>query len=365
MKVSSAAELGKNIVVQGGTFYNDAVLRALEKIADGQVIRPDIAGIMGAFGAALIARERYDESVPTTMLSFEEIETLTFQTTLTNCGKCQNNCRLTVNHFSDGRMYKYKMGRIFGYRPLSPKEATRGTVGIPRVLNMYEDYPFWATFFTKLCYRVVLSPPSTHKIYEMGIESIPSESECYPAKLTHGHIEWLIQKGVDFIFYPSLFYERQEFKGADNHYNCPIVSSYPENIANNVEAIADGTVKFRHPFMAFTDIATVTNALVREFPEIPRDKGSSCRLGRAGTLQEGHSGRGRTGSQVHRGSQHEGHRPRWPSLPRRPGDQPRHPGDDHELWHRGPLRGRHLPARRPVDVPLQALRGGLLRAHKR
>ena len=151
-------------------------------------------------------------------------------------------------------MYKYKMGRIFGYRPLSPKEATRGTVGIPRVLNMYEDYPFWATFFTKLCYRVVLSPPSTHKIYEMGIESIPSESECYPAKLTHGHIEWLIQKGVDFIFYPSLFYERQEFKGADNHYNCPIVSSYPENIANNVEAIADGTVKFRHPFMAFTDI---------------------------------------------------------------------------------------------------------------
>ena len=301
MKVSSAAELGKNIVVQGGTFYNDAVLRALEKIADGQVIRPDIAGIMGAFGAALIARERYDESVPTTMLSFEEIEALTFQTTLTNCGKCQNNCRLTVNHFSDGRqfisgnrcerglglektdngvpnMYKYKMGRIFGYRPLSPKEATRGTVGIPRVLNMYEDYPFWATFFTKLCYRVVLSPPSTHKIYEMGIESIPSESECYPAKLTHGHIEWLIQKGVDFIFYPSLFYERQEFKGADNHYNCPIVSSYPENIANNVEAIADGTVKFRHPFMAFTDIATVTNALVREFPEIPREEVSRAAL---------------------------------------------------------------------------------------
>ncbi|MDD5939895.1 MAG: acyl-CoA dehydratase activase-related protein [Lachnospiraceae bacterium] len=295
MKVSSAQELGRNIVVQGGTFYNDAVLRAFELISNGHVIRPDIAGIMGAFGAALIARERYDESIPTTMLSFEEMENLTFETTLGNCGKCANNCRLTINHFSDGRqfitgnrcerglglektdngipnLYKYKMGRIFGYRPLSKTEATRGTVGIPRVLNMYEDYPFWATFFKELGYRVVLSPPSTHKIYEMGIESIPSESACYPAKITHGHIQWLINQKVDFIFYPALFYERKEFKDADNHYNCPIVTSYSENIKNNVEEIMRGEVKFRNPFMAFTDLKTVTSALTKEFADIPEQE---------------------------------------------------------------------------------------------
>ncbi len=292
IKVSDASQLGKNIVVQGGTFYNDAVLRSLELIADGQVIRPDIAGIMGAFGAALIARERYDESRPTTMLSFDEIENLTFETSMRNCGKCTNNCRLTVNHFSGGRefisgnrcerglgkevkkndvpnLYKYKLGRIFGYKSLKADEAPRGTVGIPRVLNMYENYPFWHTFFTKLGYRVVVSPLSTHKVYEMGIESIPSESACYPAKIVHGHIMWLIQKNVDFIFYPSLFYERSEFGKADNHYNCPIVTSYSENIRNNVEEISDGDVVFRNPFMAFTSVETVQDALIKEFKEIP------------------------------------------------------------------------------------------------
>ncbi len=296
MKVSSASELGRNIVVQGGTFYNDAVLRALEKISGGDVIRPDISGIMGAFGAALIARERFDASRPTSMLSLEEMEALTFKTTLRSCGKCSNNCRLTVNHFNDGRqfisgnrcerglglektdngvpdMYQYKLKRLFQYRSLSAKEATRGTVGIPRVLNMYEDYPFWATFFAKLGYRVILSPLSTHAIYEMGIESIPSESECYPAKITHGHVQWLIEKAhPDFIFYPSLFYEREENKDADNHYNCPIVSSYPENIKNNVEEIMNGQVAFRHPFMAFTSLKTVSEALVREFTELPENE---------------------------------------------------------------------------------------------
>ncbi len=292
MKVSSASELGQHIVVQGGTFYNDAVLRALETISGGNVVRPDIAGIMGAFGAALIARERYDENTPTQMLSFEEMENLTFETTLRNCGKCNNNCRLTVNHFSDGRqfisgnrcerglglektengvpnMYAFKLKRIFGYKPLTKSEATRGTVGIPRALNMYENYPFWYTFFTKLGYRVILSPLSTHAVYELGIESIPSESECYPAKITHGHIQWLIDHaGADFIFYPALFYERKEFAEADNHYNCPIVTSYPENIKNNVEDIVSGKAKIRTPFMAFTDLTTVTEALQREFSEI-------------------------------------------------------------------------------------------------
>ena len=250
MKVSSAKELGSHIVVQGGTFYNDAVLRSFEKVADCEVIRPDIAGIMGAFGAALIARERYDESVPGTMLSFEEIENLKYETSLENCGRCTNNCRLTVNRFDGTRsfisgnrcerglgkeishsdipnMYRYKLKRLFSYKPLSESEAKRGTVGIPRVLNIYENYPFWYTFFTRLGYRVVLSPLSTHGIYELGIESIPSESECYPAKLSHGHITWLINKGIDFIFYPALFYERDEFGSSDNHYNCPIVTSYP------------------------------------------------------------------------------------------------------------------------------------------
>ena len=293
IKVSDASQLGTNIVVQGGTFYNDAVLRALERIADGEVIRPDIAGIMGAFGAALIARERYDGVTPSTMLSFQEIADLKYETTMRPCGKCTNNCRLTINRFNGERefisgnrcerglgkeirrndvpnLYKYKLGRIFGYKPLPEGAASRGVVGIPRVLNMYENYPFWYTFFTKLHYRVVLSPLSTHKTYEMGIESIPSESECYPAKIAHGHIVWLMKKGVDFIFYPSLFYERNEFDTADNHYNCPIVTSYPENIRNNVEEIGRGEVRFRNPFMAFTSQETIAESLCAEFTEISR-----------------------------------------------------------------------------------------------
>ena len=442
IKVSDASQLGKNIVVQGGTFYNDAVLRSVETISGGQVTRPDIAGIMGAFGAALIARERYDGRQKTTMLSFDEIENLQFETTLTTCGRCTNNCRLTINHFLRGdseesafedrvpvtgegaessgsskssktkyqkslkkdsdslssraaraiegsivgeaagkareaaehardtaletaghardtaletagkardtaletaekaaralgvdsakapsktassktsrssdkarrqhepaqerlfisgnrcerglgkeasqnnmpNLYKYKLGRIFGYRPLPADQAPRGTVGIPRVLNMYEDYPFWAVFFAKLGFRVVLSPLSTHRIYEMGIESIPSESACYPAKIAHGHVMWLIEKGVDFIFYPSLFYERTEFASSDNHYNCPIVTSYPENIRNNVEEITDGKVKFRNPFMAFTSVRTITEAMEREFgSDIPAEEiRAACQAG--------------------------------------------------------------------------------------
>jgi len=292
IKVSNASELGRNIVVQGGTFYNDAVLRAFEKIADCEAVRPDIAGIMGAFGAALIARENYEEGYETTMLSLKEITELKYETSMAKCKGCTNNCRLTINRFSGGRQYisgnrcerglgkartdngipnlfEYKLKRIFGYEPLESSKAVRGRVGIPRVLNMYENYPFWFTFFTKLNYQVVLSPSSTHKLYELGIESIPSESECYPAKLAHGHIMWLISQGVDFIFYPSLFYEREEFKDAGNHYNCPIVTSYSENIKNNVEEIGRGEVRFRNPFMAFTSEDTVLEALKKEFTEIP------------------------------------------------------------------------------------------------
>ena len=292
IKVSSASELGKNIVVQGGTFYNDAVLRSFEKIADCEAIRPDIAGIMGAFGAALIARERYSEDYATTMLPIEKINSLQFETSMAKCKGCTNNCRLTINKFSGGRQYisgnrcergigkqknengvpnlfDYKLKRVFGYEPLPADEAVRGRVGIPRVLNMYENYPFWFTFFNELKYQVVLSPVSNRKIYELGIESIPSESECYPAKLAHGHVSWLIHQKVDFIFYPALFYERNEFDEANNHYNCPIVTSYSENIKNNVEEIGRGEAVLRNPFMSFKDLKTVTEALVKEFKELP------------------------------------------------------------------------------------------------
>ncbi len=292
IKVSDASELGRNIVVQGGTFYNDAVLRSFEKIAGCEAIRPDIAGIMGAFGAALIARERYEQNYETKMLSYEKLCALQYDTSMAKCRGCTNNCRLTVNKFSGGRqfisgnrcergiggqknannvpnLFEYKLQRLFAYPALEADQAPRGTVGIPRVLNMYENYPFWHVFFTRLGYRVVLSPSSNRKIYELGIESIPSESECYPAKLAHGHVTWLIRQGVDFIFYPALFYERDEVEGANNHYNCPIVTSYSENIKNNVEEISGGQMKLRNPFLSFRDVRTVTDAMLKEFRELP------------------------------------------------------------------------------------------------
>ncbi len=307
IKVSSASELGKKIVVQGGTFYNDAVLRSFEKIAGCEAVRPDIAGIMGAFGAALIAKERFHEkesqasndidakAVSSTMLSIDKINSLEFTTRMAKCQGCTNHCRLTINQFTGGRqyisgnrcergigkeknknnipnLYEYKLHRIFDYEPLPIDEAVRGQVGIPRVLNMYENYPFWFTFFTELKYQVVLSPLSTHKIYELGIESIPSESECYPAKLAHGHISWLIKQGVPYIFYPALFYERDEVPGANNHYNCPIVTSYSENIKNNVEEIGRGDVIFHNPFLSFRDKESIYKVLVKEFSDIPNNE---------------------------------------------------------------------------------------------
>ena len=295
IKVSDASELGKHIVVQGGTFYNDAVLRSFEKIADCEAVRPDIAGIMGAFGAALIARERYEEDAVTSMLPIDKINTLKFTTSMANCKGCTNNCRLTINRFSGGRqfisgnrcergigkeknkdhipnLFEYKYQRIFGYEPLPADQAVRGQVGIPRVLNMFENYPFWFTFFTALKYQVVLSPTSTRRIYELGIESIPSESECYPAKLAHGHVTWLIRQGVKFIFYPCIPYERTEFEDSVNHYNCPIVTSYAENIKNNVDELNDDSIIFRNPFMAFTNEKVLTERLVKEFPDIPDDE---------------------------------------------------------------------------------------------
>ena len=288
IKITNASDLGKHVVVQGGTFYNDAVLRSFEKISGCEAVRPDIAGIMGAYGAALIARERYDASKTTTMLPIDKILSLTYKTTMARCQGCTNHCVLTINRFDGGRqfvtgnrcerglggnkqkkdipnLFDYKYHRMFDYEPLTADLAPRGTVGIPRVLNMYENYPFWAVFFKELGYRTVLSPKSTRQIYELGIESIPSESECYPAKLAHGHIEWLIRQGLTYIFYPCVPYEHNETPEAGNHYNCPMVTSYAENIKNNVESLTDHKVHFRNPFMAFTNEEILTKRLVEEF----------------------------------------------------------------------------------------------------
>ena len=285
IKLANVEDLGSHIVVQGGTFHNRAVLRAFEKIAGVEVTCPDISGLMGACGAALIARKHYT-GTDTQMLSLNEIANLTYTSKTARCGGCSNRCMLTVNTFEGGRrhitgnrcekglgatdgrnkalnMMEYKRQRMFAYEPLSEREAPRGVIGLPRVLNMYENYPFWATFFKNLGFKTVLSPFSTRKIYELGMESIPSESECYPAKLAHGHVEWLINEGVKTIFHPCVFYEHQETPDAQNHFNCPIVVSYPENLKNNVESVSNGSVRYIRPFMAFTDEKTVADRLVR------------------------------------------------------------------------------------------------------
>lgn len=287
IKLTDPKQLGKNIVVQGGTFYNDAVLRTFERISGCQAVRPDIAGIMGAFGAALIARERASEKKKSTMLSMEEIFRLNYDTTMSRCPHCNNHCLLTINDFGNGNrfisgnrcerglgleknhshvpnLYEYKYQRIFGYKSLTTEEAARGIIGIPRVLNIYENYPFWHTFFTNLGFRVVISPKSSRKIYELGIESIPSESECYPAKIAHGHVMWLLKNGIRTIFYPCVPYEQNETPDANNHYNCPIVTSYAENIKNNMEELRSPNVHFMNPFLALDNAEALKKRLFEE-----------------------------------------------------------------------------------------------------
>ena len=286
IKLTDPSDLGKHIVVQGGTFYNDAVLRSFERISGCHAVRP-IAGIMGAFGSALIARERYEDGMETSMLPLEEIFAMSVDTSMTRCKGCTNHCLLTINKFSNGRryitgnrcergigkepnaenipnLYDYKLHRTFDYEPLSDEKATRGVIGIPRVLNIYENYPFWYTFFTDLGFKVVVSPESSRKIYELGIESIPSESECYPAKLAHGHVMWLIKQGIKDIFYPCIPYERDEMEGTNNHYNCPIVTSYAENIKNNMEELATEHINFMNPFLALDNEEALKSRLFEE-----------------------------------------------------------------------------------------------------
>ena len=276
IKLRDFEEIGKYCVVQGGTFMSDATLRAFEKLTGRDVIRPDVAGCMGAYGAALLARDRAGAEGVSGLLSRDEIDNLQVKHTNVHCGRCSNNCLLTVNDFGSGRrfitgnrcekgaggskrkkndapnLFEYKNKLLFDRPVLAEDEAPRGTVGIPRALNMYENYPFWHAFFTKLGFRVVLSDQTNGKTYEAGIESMPSESVCYPAKLSHGHIMNLIKKDPDFIWMPCIRWERQEDPGATNHYNCPIVMSYPQALELNVDELGEGTkVEFLDPFIPY------------------------------------------------------------------------------------------------------------------
>ncbi|TGE32399.1 2-hydroxyacyl-CoA dehydratase [Desulfosporosinus sp. Sb-LF] len=272
IRLRNAEDLGKKIVVQGGTFHNDAVLRAFEKITKQEVVRPDIAGIMGAFGVALIARDRYEFGNQSNLVQGNDLLDFKTETSTKRCGLCGNNCLVSIKRFSGGseyisgnrcergagkdvvkreipNLYEYKYKRVFSYKPLTKEKAWRGTIGIPRVLNIYEDYPFWFTFFTELGYQVIISGRSSKQIYELGMDTIPSDSACYPAKLVHGHMIDLMNKGVRKLFYPCIPYARPEDPKADNHYNCPIVTSYPETINANMDNLREPGVTFYHPFL--------------------------------------------------------------------------------------------------------------------
>ena len=276
IKLRDPKEIGTQVIVQGGTFMSDATLRAFEQLTGVNAVRPDIAGCMGAYGAALLARDRAGADGISNILSADEIASLTVTQRHARCGRCSNNCQLTINDFGGGRrfitgnrcekgaghrsnkteapnVFAQKNALLFDRESLDPEAAPRGTVGIPRALNMYENYPFWHTFFTKLGFSVVLSDNSTKQTYEAGIESMPSESVCYPAKLSHGHIMNLIDKDPDFIWMPCVRWERKEDPTAGNCYNCPIVMSYPTALGLNIDEISEKHVEFMYPFVPYHD----------------------------------------------------------------------------------------------------------------
>ena len=306
IKLKDADQLGERVSVQGGTFLNDAVLRAFELLTGREVVRPDVAGLMGCFGAALSARATYD-GVPSGLMSLGELSRFSLTTETATCKLCQNHCQLTITTFNDGQrhisgnrcergatqerratksdlpnLYDYKYKRAFSYRRLLKGAATRGDIGIPRVLGMYENYPLWFTVLTSLGFRVMISGRSNHELFESGMDTIPSENVCYPAKLAHGHIEALIAKGIRTIWFPCVFYERELVKGTADHFNCPIVATYPEVIRNNVDAVRDGQqegpdgaeevsggsgVRMLSPFLNLADPATLAERLVEVFAD--------------------------------------------------------------------------------------------------
>lgn len=289
IKLRSPEEMGEKIIVQGGTFLNDAIVRGLELTTGREVVRPDISGLMGAFGAALLAKRNWREKSSTTLISPDELRRFFAESKMTRCKGCTNNCLLTVNSFGDGRrlisgnrcergagleraeeipnLYEYKLKRLFDYKPLEEQQAYRGTIGIPRVLNLYENYPFWFTFFTRLGFKVKLSPISNRKIYELGMETISSDTVCYPAKIAHGHIAALVEQGVKHIFYPCIPKEREEISEADNFFNCPIVISYAEVLRANMDVLKEHNVRLHHPFLPYQHKKRLIKRLYEEFKE--------------------------------------------------------------------------------------------------
>ncbi len=290
IKLRSAEQLGERVVVQGGTFLNDAVLRAFELLTGREVVRPDIAGLMGAFGAALTARRAWKPGESTSLLDLDELDEFAVTTERRTCKLCQNHCGLTVSHFPDGsrhvsgnrcergasdearpaksevpNLYDFKYQRLFRYRRLTDAKATRGTIGIPRVLNLYENYPLWFTILSALKFKVVISGRSNHDLFETGMESIPSENVCYPAKLAHGHLEWLLDKGITTIFYPCVSYEAKAFEASDNHFNCPVVAFYPQVIEKNLDRLRTPGVRYLAPFVNLADPAKLAERLVEIF----------------------------------------------------------------------------------------------------
>ena len=333
IKLRDSGELGDTVVVQGGTFLNDAVLRAFELLTEREVTRPNIAGLMGAFGAALTARMHYEDIADddnahvgadgrsvdaaaaeesaagdepnaaahageivvdgvrhtvSSILTGEALNEMSMTTERDVCKLCQNHCKLTITTFSDGsrfvtgnrcerggdakkkrsdrpNLYDYKYKRCFTYRRLTDKNATRGEIGIPRALNMYENYPFWFTLLTSLGFKVMISGRSSHELFETGIESIASENICYPAKLVHGHIKWLLNKGMKTIFYPCVSYEDNLVPNTDNHYNCPVVANYPLVVGANMPELRDPDVRYMHPYFNLANHELMVDRIVEEF----------------------------------------------------------------------------------------------------
>ena len=295
IKLKEPSDLGERVVVQGGTFLNDSVLRAFELLTGREVVRPDIAGLMGAYGAALTARMHDTGEGTSSLATIEALEGFAVDTTRKTCRLCQNHCQMTISTFSNGErhvsgnrcergaslervpkkselpnLYDWKYKRIFGYRRLTEKKAFRGDIGIPRVLGMYENYPFWFTMLTALGFRVMISGRSNHDLFETGMESIPSENVCYPAKLVHGHIESLLDKGITTIFYPCVDFE-QKLTESENSYNCPIVATYPEVIRNNMERLLEPGTKFISPFVNFGNRDYLPAHLSKTFKEYGYD----------------------------------------------------------------------------------------------
>lgn len=339
IKITNAEELGEHVVAQGGSFLNDALLRAFELLLGREIHRPDIAGLMGAYGIALMAAQEYEAknftanahtgklsvaSPTSSLISAHALEGFTCTHTTHRCARCGNKCLLTLTRFNDGRrhisgnrcekggltssknkravpnLYTYKYRRLFDYyKPLPLEDAPCGVIGIPRVLNMFENYPFWFTFFTTLGFRVELSAPSSKEMYDLGLATIPSQTVCYPAKLAHGHVLDLLQKGIKDIFYPCVPFEEKEYPEADNQFNCPVVSGYPELLDLNIDEIQTHGARLHIPFLPIHNSQRLIKRLRTELKNIPGASDVS-KAAIAYAVQEGKAEMGRFRRQVQR-----------------------------------------------------------------